>query len=90
MATDRYGAWRGGPDPLAPPYDVRDALDEIGDDVLAGSSPRAALNRKRPRQAFAAAVTNKKRRSIEQRYKPLGYVFAVCAVSGLNIPDSKA
>jgi uncharacterized protein with von Willebrand factor type A (vWA) domain len=41
----RYGAWHGGPDPLAAPFDVREALDEIGDDVLAGSSPRAALNR---------------------------------------------
>jgi uncharacterized protein with von Willebrand factor type A (vWA) domain len=41
----RYGAWHGGPDPLEPPYDIRHALDEIGDDVLAGMSPRAALNR---------------------------------------------
>jgi uncharacterized protein with von Willebrand factor type A (vWA) domain len=41
----KYGAWRGGPDPLEPPYDIRDALDEIGDDVLAGMSPRNALNR---------------------------------------------
>jgi uncharacterized protein with von Willebrand factor type A (vWA) domain len=41
----RYGPWKGGPDPLQPPYDIRDALDEIGDDVLAGMSPRAALNR---------------------------------------------
>ncbi|MDT4916974.1 MAG: hypothetical protein QOH89_1674 [Pseudonocardiales bacterium] len=41
----RYGAWHGGPDPLEAPYDIRDALDEIGDDVLAGMSPRAALNR---------------------------------------------
>jgi uncharacterized protein with von Willebrand factor type A (vWA) domain len=41
----RYGAWQGGPDPLEPPYDIRDALDEIGDDVLSGMSPRAALNR---------------------------------------------
>ena len=45
MHTNRYGAWRGGPDPLAPPYDIRDALDEVGDDVLGGMSPRAALNR---------------------------------------------
>jgi len=48
MASDRrsrYGAWHGGPDPLAPPYDIREALDELGDDVLAGSSPRNALNR---------------------------------------------
>ncbi len=41
----RYRAWHGGPDPLAPPYDVREALDELGDDVLAGSSPRSALSR---------------------------------------------
>lgn len=39
----RYGAWHGGPDPLEPPYDIRQALDEIGEEVLAGRSPRAAL-----------------------------------------------
>ena len=42
----RYGSFReGGPDPLESPYDVRQALDDIGDDVLAGMSPREALNR---------------------------------------------
>jgi uncharacterized protein with von Willebrand factor type A (vWA) domain len=40
----RYGPWRGGPDPLAPPYDVRAALDELGRDVLAGGSLREALH----------------------------------------------
>ncbi len=39
----RYGAWRGGPDPLAPPYDVRAAVDEVGAQVLAGGSLRDAL-----------------------------------------------
>src|SRR5919112_466880 len=39
----RYGAWRGGPDPLAPPYDLRRVLDEVGQDVLAGGSLREAL-----------------------------------------------
>ncbi len=39
----RYGPWRGGPDPLAPPYDVRAALDEVGRDVLAGGSLGEAL-----------------------------------------------
>jgi len=48
MAADRperyrFGAWHGGPDPLAPPYDVAHALDAIGDSVLDGSSPREAL-----------------------------------------------
>ncbi len=41
----RYGKWAGGPDPLEPPFDIREALDEVGDDVLAGMSPRTALNR---------------------------------------------
>jgi uncharacterized protein with von Willebrand factor type A (vWA) domain len=39
----RYGTWRGGPDPLAPPYDVRAAVDAVGADVLAGGSLRDAL-----------------------------------------------
>jgi uncharacterized protein with von Willebrand factor type A (vWA) domain len=39
----RYGAWHGGTDPLEPPYDIRQALDDIGEDVLAGMSPRNAL-----------------------------------------------
>ncbi|HET6298580.1 MAG TPA: VWA domain-containing protein [Kribbella sp.] len=38
-----YGPWHEGPDPLAPPVDLRDALDELGQDVMAGSSPRSAL-----------------------------------------------
>ncbi len=39
----RYGAWHGGPDPLAPPYDVRSAVDQVGREVLAGGSLRDAL-----------------------------------------------
>jgi uncharacterized protein with von Willebrand factor type A (vWA) domain len=39
----RYGAWRGGPDPLAPPYDVRAAVDAVGNEMLAGGSLREAL-----------------------------------------------
>ncbi|MFI7513913.1 VWA domain-containing protein [Micromonospora echinofusca] len=39
----RYGLWRGGPDPLAPPYDVREAVDAVGAEVLAGGSLREAL-----------------------------------------------
>jgi uncharacterized protein with von Willebrand factor type A (vWA) domain len=34
----RYGAWRGGDDPLAPPYDVSAAVDRMGRDVLEGAS----------------------------------------------------
>jgi uncharacterized protein with von Willebrand factor type A (vWA) domain len=39
----RYGAFHEGPDPLAPPYDVRRAVDELGREVLNGQTPREAL-----------------------------------------------
>ena len=41
----RYGSWAGGADPLAPPFDVRTAVDEIGRDVMDGSSLREAMER---------------------------------------------
>ncbi|MDX6200421.1 MAG: hypothetical protein QOJ79_3572 [Actinomycetota bacterium] len=43
LPSYRYGSWSGGRDPLEPPYDVASALDEIGEQVLAGASPRQAL-----------------------------------------------
>ena len=43
MRRNRYGEWQGGPDPLAPPYDVRAAVDSVGQDVLRGGSLREAL-----------------------------------------------
>ncbi|KAB2343996.1 vWA domain-containing protein [Actinomadura rudentiformis] len=43
MSRYRYGAYHDGPDPLAPPYDVRDALDAMGDSVLEGNRPDDAL-----------------------------------------------
>lgn len=39
----RYGRYTGGPDPLAPPVDLGDALAAIGEDVMAGYSPEAAM-----------------------------------------------
>ena len=39
----RYGPWRGGPDPLRPPFDVREAIDRIGQDVLSAGTVRDAL-----------------------------------------------
>ncbi|WP_405141780.1 hypothetical protein OG589_32050 [Sphaerisporangium sp. NBC_01403] len=44
MSGYRYGEYQDGPDPLAPPYDVRAALDEMGDAILSGSSPMDSLN----------------------------------------------
>ena len=42
--SSRYSAYTGGPDPLAPPVDLREALEQIGQDVMAGTSPRRALS----------------------------------------------
>ncbi|NHN57065.1 VWA domain-containing protein [Calidifontibacter sp. DB0510] len=38
-----YGRYAGGPDPLAPPVDLADALDAIGEEVMAGYSPEQAM-----------------------------------------------
>jgi len=38
-----YGPYTDGPDPLAAPFDLRAAMDEIGRDVMEGASPRTAL-----------------------------------------------
>lgn len=38
-----YGPYHGGPDPLAPPPDLREAVDALGSEVMAGASPRSAL-----------------------------------------------
>ena len=39
----RYTTYVDGPDPLAPPVDLAEALDAIGEDVMAGSSPERAM-----------------------------------------------
>ena len=42
-ARSRYARYDGGPDPLAPPVDIAEALDAIGEDVMAGYSPERAM-----------------------------------------------
>src|SRR5207253_1959386 len=61
----------GGPDPLAAPYDIREALDDIGDDVLAGMSPRAALNRLLRRGADGRNGLDTLRRRARERAREL-------------------
>jgi uncharacterized protein with von Willebrand factor type A (vWA) domain len=44
LARDaRYTRYHDGPDPLAPPVDLAEALDAIGEDVMAGYSPERAM-----------------------------------------------
>ncbi len=40
----QYGPWRGGPDPLEPPFDLGEAMDRLGERVLAGQRPGEALS----------------------------------------------
>jgi uncharacterized protein with von Willebrand factor type A (vWA) domain len=63
----KYGAWHGGRDPLEPPFDVRRALDEIGDEVLSGSSPGEALRRLLQQGANGLRGLDDLRRRVRQR-----------------------
>jgi uncharacterized protein with von Willebrand factor type A (vWA) domain len=70
----RYSAYTGGPDPLAPPVDLREALEQIGQDVMAGTSPRRALSellrrgtKNVPGADRLAAKANRRRRELLQR-----------------------
>ncbi len=72
--TSRYSRYTGGPDPLAPPVDLREALEQIGQDVMEGSSPRRALSELMRRGTKSmrgadklAAEANRRRRELMQR-----------------------
>lgn len=65
----RYGTWQGGRDPLEAPYDVREALDALGDDVLAGSSPAEAMRRLLRRGTSGLRGLDELRRRVRQRQR---------------------
>ncbi|MFI5957731.1 VWA domain-containing protein [Cryptosporangium sp. NPDC051539] len=67
----RYGRWAGGADPLAPPFDVREALDGIGDDILAGSTPTDALRRLLQRGRDGLSGLDDLRRQLRRRREQL-------------------
>jgi len=69
-----YAAYTGGPDPLAPPVDLREALEQIGEDVMAGASPRRAMqellrrgNKNLKGADRLAAEVNRRRRELLAR-----------------------
>jgi len=72
--TSRYSRYSGGPDPLAPPVDLREALEAIGQDVMEGSSPRRALaelmrrgtQNTRGADRLAAEANSKRRKLLQQ------------------------
>jgi len=65
----RYGQWHGGPDPLAPPYDLGNAVDEIGDSVLGGSGVREALRELLRRGTEGRRGLDELRRSVRERLR---------------------
>jgi uncharacterized protein with von Willebrand factor type A (vWA) domain len=65
----RYGRWHGGPDPLAPPYDVAAAVDDLGDQVLAGSGVREALRDLLRRGAEGRQGLDQLRRQVRDRLR---------------------
>jgi uncharacterized protein with von Willebrand factor type A (vWA) domain len=65
----RYGAWAGGPDPLEPPFDVAQAVDELGDRVLDGSSVRDALRDLLRRGTDGLRGLDELRRSVARRQR---------------------
>ena len=72
--ASQYSGYTGGPDPLAPPVDLREALEQIGRDVMEGTSPRRALSellrrgtRNLPGADRLAAEANRRRRELLTR-----------------------
>jgi uncharacterized protein with von Willebrand factor type A (vWA) domain len=72
--SSRYSAYSGGPDPLSPPVDLREALEQIGQDVMAGTSPRRALSellrrgtKNMPGADRLASEANRRRRELLRR-----------------------
>ena len=71
MSRYRYGAYRGGPDPLAPPTDVGGAVDDLADRVLEGRSVREALRDLMQSGTESLRGLAELRRRIQQRRREL-------------------
>lgn len=67
----RYQRYTGGPDPLAPPLDLRDALAEIGDDIMSGVSPQRALREYLRRGSEDMRGLDKLREQVNRRRQEL-------------------
>ena len=70
-ASYRYGPYDDGPDPLAAPFDVADAVDALGEDVLQGASPSQALRDLLRRGTGGLKGLDQLRREARRRQKQL-------------------
>ncbi|MFM9134934.1 MAG: hypothetical protein ACKOT0_05795 [bacterium] len=71
MTRYRYGAYHGGPDPLAEPVDAGAAVDALADRILDGSSVREALRELMRRGADGMRGLDDLRRRLQQRRREL-------------------
>jgi uncharacterized protein with von Willebrand factor type A (vWA) domain len=71
MSGYRYGAFHGGPDPLAEPYDAGRAMDELGDRILGGQWVGDALRDLLARGTDGLRGLDDLRRRAQQRRRAL-------------------
>ena len=69
--ASRYGRYAGGPDPLAPPIDMTEALEEIAEDVMAGYSPERAMREYLRRGSRDMTGLDELSRRVQQRRRNL-------------------
>jgi uncharacterized protein with von Willebrand factor type A (vWA) domain len=67
----RYTSYVDGPDPLAPPVDLTEALDAIGEDVMSGRSPERAMREFLRRGSRERAGLDELARRVAQRRREL-------------------
>lgn len=71
MARFRYGAFHGGPDPLAEPVDAGATVDALADRIFDGSSVRDSLRDLLRQGTDSARGLNELRRRLQQRRRDL-------------------
>jgi len=71
MSGYRYGRFDDGPDPLAPPYDAGQAIDELGERILDGSRVRDAVRELLHGGADGLRGLNDLLRQVQQRRRSL-------------------
>ncbi|MCD0447857.1 hypothetical protein LO762_01405 [Actinocorallia sp. API 0066] len=94
----RYGAYREGPDPLAPPFDVREAVDALGDAVMDGRRASDALRDLLRRGATAGRrglddllrQVRERRRELRERGRMDGVLEAARALLDTAVGQERA
>ena len=69
--SSSYGRYTGGPDPLAPPVDLAEALEAVAEDVMGGYSPRQALQEFLHRGTRTSAGLDELAGRVQQRRREL-------------------